>query len=250
MQRVAEEMLMRSVFIAGLVWMALAMALAARAVSPVPYPAPLDRVAQDGLCVTNGVIATLSGARLAIDSPSSRAVTRNIGYPSAEIHFRYLGPTKDSKPLASGELRRQIGIKLDAQDTCNLLYVMWHIEPNSRIAVSVKRNRGQHTHEQCGAHGYVNIKPAMSVQPVKIVPGDSHTLRADLLREELTVSADGAVVWRGTLGNQIEDLAGPVGLRTDNARFEFEYFAGGVNVPKEMAPGPSKYEHCQKSPGD
>ena len=241
---------MRTVFIAGPVWMAVALATAAHAISPAQHPVALDRVVQDGLCVTNGVIAALSGARLAIDSPSSRAVTRNIGYQSAEIRFRYLGPTKTSKPLASGELRRQIGIKLDAQDTCNLLYVMWHIEPDSRIAVSVKRNPGQHTHEQCGAHGYVNIKPAMSVQPAKIWPGDSHTLRADLLREALTVSADGAVVWRGTLGNQIEDLAGPVGLRTDNARFEFEYFAGAVNVPKEMAPGISRHEHCQKSPGD
>jgi hypothetical protein len=250
MQSVAEVMPMRSVFMAALVWMALAGTSVARAVSPVPYPGELDRVPLDGLCVTNGVISTLSDGRLAIDSPSSRAVARNIGYQSAEIRFRYLGPTQISKPLASGELRRQIGIKLDAQDTCNLLYVMWHIEPDSRIAVSVKRNPGQHAHEQCGAHGYVNIKPSVSIQPAKILSGDSHTLRADLQSEELTVSADGAVVWRGTLANQIGDLAGPVGLRTDNARFEFEYFARAVNVPEGMAPKPSKHEHCQKSPGD
>jgi hypothetical protein len=155
-----------------------------------------------------------------------------------------------SKPLASGELRRQIGIKLDAQDTCNLLYTMWHIEPDSRIAVSVKRNPGQRTHEQCGTHGYANIKPSVSIQPAKIVSGDSHTLRADLQRDELTVSADGAVVWRGALGNQIDNLAGPVGLQTDNARFEFEYFAGAVNLPEGMGREPSKHEHCQKSPGD
>jgi hypothetical protein len=241
---------MTPVFIAGLVWMAFAGASVARAVSPTSSPGKLERVPLHGLCITNGVISTLSDGRLAIDSPSSRAVARNIGYQSAEIRFRYLGPTQSSKPLASGELRRQIGIKLDAQDTCNLLYIMWHIEPDSRIAVSVKRNPGQRTHEQCGAHGYVNIKPSVSIQPAKIVSGDSHTLRADLQREELTVSADGAVVWRGMLGSQIDDLVGPVGLRTDNARFEFEYLAGAVNVPRGIGPEPSKHEHCEKSPGD
>ena len=233
---------MTSVLIAGLVGMAFTGSSVARAVSPVPYPGKLERVPLDGLCVTNGVISMLSGARLAIDSPSSRAVARNIGYQSAEIRFRYLGPTQPSKPLASGELRRQIGIKLDAQDTCNLLYIMWHIEPDSRIAVSVKRNPGQHTHEQCGAHGYVNIKPSVSIQPAKIVSGDSHTLRADLQREELTVSADGVVVWRGTLGDQIDDVTGPVGLRTDNARFEFEFFAGAGRAHSR--------DRCEPGQGD
>jgi hypothetical protein len=241
---------MTSLFITELMWMAIAGASVARAVSPVSSHGELDRVPLDGFCVTNGVISTLTGGMLAIDSPSSRAVALNIGYQSAEIRFRYLGPTQASKPLASGELRRQIGIKLDAQDTCNLLYIMWHIEPDSRIAVSVKRNPGQHTHEQCGAHGYVNIKPSVSIQPAKVVSGESHTLRADLQRDELTVAADGVVVWRGTLGNQIDDLSGPIGLRTDNARFEFEYFAGAVNLSKGMSREPSKHEHCQKSPGD
>ena len=177
-------------------------------------------------------------------------MARNVGDQSAEIRFRYLGPTQTSKPLASGELRRQIGIKLDAQDTCNLLYVMWHIEPDSRIAVSVKRNPGRHTHEQCGAHGYMSIKPSTSIQAAKVLSGDSHTLRADLKRDALTVTADGEVVWQGTLGNWIDDLAGPVGLRTDNARFEFEYFAGAVNVREGVATEPSKRIHCDKSPGD
>jgi hypothetical protein len=52
------------------------------------------------------------------------------------------------KPLASGELRRQIGLKLQAEDTCNLIYAIWHIEPDAMVAVSVKRNAGMHTHEQ------------------------------------------------------------------------------------------------------
>ena len=96
----------------------------------------------------------------------------------------------------------------------------------------------------------MTIKPSESIQAPKILSGVPHTLRADLKRDELTVSADGAVVWRGTLGNRVvNDLVGPVGLRTDNARFEFEYLAGTVNAPSGM-PGPATHLHCQASPGD
>src|ERR1700694_3385433 len=210
-------------FIAVLVWMVFAGASVARAVSPASSPGQLERVPLHGLCVTNGVISTLSDGRLAIDSPSSRAVARNIGYQSAEIRFRYLGPTQSSKPLASGELRRQIGIKLDAQDTCNLLYIMWHIEPDSRIAVSVKSNPGQHTHAQCHANGYTTIRPSGSLAVPRIRPGEAHTLRAELNGSELVVIAAGRPAWVGTVGGGLARIVGPVGLRTDNGRFEFEY---------------------------
>src|ERR1700694_5187511 len=74
-------------FIAVLVWMVFAGASVARAVSPASSPGQLERVPLHGLCVTNGVISTLSDGRLAIDSPSSRAVARNIGYQGAEIRM-------------------------------------------------------------------------------------------------------------------------------------------------------------------
>src|SRR5258708_3635120 len=72
----------------------------------------LQRIDRNNLCVTNGSVSALSSGWLAIDTPSSRAVVRaDAGHTAdqvAEIHFRYLGPTQTSKPLASGELRRQI----------------------------------------------------------------------------------------------------------------------------------------------
>ena len=65
-------------------------------------------------------------------------------------------------PLASGEMRRQFGLKLRAEDACNLVYAMWRIEPESKLVVSVKSNPGQHTSAQCGNRGYQNIKPLHS----------------------------------------------------------------------------------------
>ena len=214
-------------------------------------PAHLLRVSRDQLCVTNGEITTTANGRLAINTPSSRAVVRIPTAPGvAEIQFTYLGPSEGSKPLASGEMRRQIGLKLRAQDQCNLLYVMWHIEPDAKFGVSIKRNPGQYTHEQCDAHGYVTIRPRMSTTLPRVLPGESHTLRATLAGEDLTLTADDQVVWEGPIGNGIAGIDGPVGLRTDNARFEFDYY---VSPPIPGAPSQPVNEgtnRCEKSSDD
>ena len=204
--------------------------------------AALTRISLDDLHVTNGVVTALRNGALAIDTPSSRAVVRTAPVSgadqAAEIRFRYVGPSKADKPLASGELRRQIGLKLRAADSCNVVYVMWHIAPDSRIAVSVKRNAG-HSHAQCGARGYQSIAPQLQSAPRPIRIGEVHTLRADLRGRTLTVTADGELVWQGTLTSQ--PPAGPPGFRTDNARFVLEYFAGGLPSP-QAAPGSDCHE--------
>ena len=205
--------------------------------------ASFSRVDPRDLCVTNGAISIDPDGRIAIDTASSRAVLRLASMQAAEIRFRYLGPTAESKPLASGEMRRQAGLKLRAQDTCNLLYVMWHFEPDSRIGVSIKRNRGMHTHAECDAHGYTNIKPLHEVAVDRVVPGQSHTLRAELNGTALRVFADNRLAWEGDVGTTVNEFDGPVGLRTDNARIVFDYFARGVMAGAKPAP-------CHASPGD
>jgi hypothetical protein len=191
--------------------------------TPLPY-----RVERDQFTVTSGAIQARPAHRLSIDVPEVRAVLRSPTPPAAAIRFTYFGPTAGTKPLASGEVRRQLGLKLRAQDTCNVLYVMWHIEPDTKIAVSVKWNPGQRTHAQCGARGYANIRPRRAVPIPPILPGASRTLQAELRARDLTVRVDGAIVWDGTLPPEIADFDGPVGLRSDNAQFEFEYFVGGL----------------------
>jgi hypothetical protein len=186
---------------------------------------PLVRIDRSHLCVTNGVITTQDNGLLSIETPSSRAVVPGTVVQAAEIRFRYLGATAHSKPLASGELRRQIGLKLRAQDSCNLLYAMWHIESDSELAVLIKRNPGMQTHAQCGAKGYLPVKAVTTMTLAKVQPGELHTLHAQLRGEELTLVADGVPAWQGEVGMGVADFDGPVGLRTDNGRFELEYFA-------------------------
>src|SRR5256885_9993254 len=97
-------------------------------------------------CVPRGRIAP--GGRVSV--PKMRAVLPASDGNSAELRFTYFGPSEPEEPLASGLPRRQIGLKLRAQDPCNLVYVMWRIHPEARMVVSVKRNPGKHASRDCG----------------------------------------------------------------------------------------------------
>src|SRR5208337_1823287 len=109
---------------------------------------------------------------------------------------------------------------------------------------------GKHTHEECGARGYVDIKARSSVDLPKILPGESHTLRAELHGIDLILIADGRVVWEGTVGPGIAEFDGPVGFRTDNARFEFEYFAGSIPPGIQPKTLDERVNRCIPAPGD
>jgi hypothetical protein len=48
------------------------------------------------------------------------------------------------------EMRRQSGLKLRAQNGCNLVYAMWRSEPESKLGVSVTRNPGLNASSERG----------------------------------------------------------------------------------------------------
>jgi hypothetical protein len=175
-------------------------------------------VPRASLCITEGAIEELSGQTLSVNVSKMRAYMSALTPQLIEAHFTYLGPTEIDSPLGSGELRRQFGLKLRAQDACNLVYVMWRIEPESKLVVSVKSNPGQHTSAQCGNRGYRNIKPRHSAPVSALRSGDTHILRAEMDGAEMKVFADNALVWEGSVGQDVSGLDGPVGIRSDNAR--------------------------------
>jgi len=77
--------------------------------------------------VTRGHVDVLSDGRARVREPKMRAVVDASDGDAAELRFTYLGASDGDARLASGELRRQVGLKLRAADGCNLLYVMWRI---------------------------------------------------------------------------------------------------------------------------
>ena len=204
-------------------------------------------VRRDMLCVTEGAIGEAPGRRLSVGAPKMRAYVNTWTSQTVEASFTYLGSTGNEARLGSGELRRQFGLKLHAQDPCNLVYAMWRIEPESKLVVSVKTNPGQHTSAECANRGYRNIKP-LRTSPVPLLrPGESHTLRAEMNGQQLRVWADNALVWEGSLGPEALQFDGPVGIRSDNAKLELELQAGefpGAH-PMHVIPcksGPSESE--------
>jgi hypothetical protein len=196
------------------------------------FPSRLAPVAKANLCVTEGALEALPGQRLAVNVPKMRAYVNAYTQPVAEVRFTYLGSTGNEAPLASGEMRRQFGLKLRAQDACNLVYAMWRIEPESKLVVSVKSNPGQHTSAQCSNHGYQNIKPRRSSPVPTLSPGETHTLRAQMRGAEMEVFADNALVWEGPIGPEALAFDGPVGIRSDNARLQIDLQSGQpINQP-------------------
>ncbi|HYH94856.1 MAG TPA: hypothetical protein VD972_02720, partial [Hyalangium sp.] len=104
-------------------------------------------------------------------------------------------------------------------------YVMWRLAPKPGLVVSVKSNPGQHTSTACGNQGYATVRPHRRKPVPPIAPGVSHVLRAELEGQRLRVRVDGTLVWEGELPPEALAFQGPIGLRTDNGRFELELFA-------------------------
>jgi len=127
---------------------------------------------------------------------------------------------------------------------------MWRIEPESKLAVSVKRNPGMQTHEQCRNHGYTTVAGRQIGTPSKLRSGDLHTFRAELDAGKLTLIADGQLAWEGSVGVAATELEGPSGLRTDNAHVEFEYFTSFDNTASGSKAIQGAPRHCRPSPGD
>jgi len=185
-------------------------------------PAKPTTIDPDSLVVMSGHIIKHSSTKFLVRDNVRACLTQDSNDRNVEIAFTYQGPSTKMVPLTSGELRRQVGLKLRAQDTCNLLYVMWHIEPDQGIFVLVKSNPGLTKNDQCGDHGYLVVKPEMVTQPIPIKVNQERTLGAMLDDNKLSVYVDGTLVWSGILPPQAFQFDGPVGVRTDNINANIE----------------------------
>lgn len=177
------------------------------------------------VCPTNGKVQSLKDDELEVDSASSRAVMKTPDDTFGQIRFQYLGPTTEDVPFASGTMRRQVGIKLKAADSCNVIYAMWRIEPESDIIVTTKINPGKSKHSECGVKGYKLVEPIKTVPVSPIEKGQWRSMAASIDGSMLTVQVDGSEVWRGRLDAKALRLDGYSGFRTDNARVKMKFLA-------------------------
>jgi hypothetical protein len=198
----------------------------------------------DTWCVTKGNAAIGSS----VTEPTVRAVAMGTQGDAAALTFTYRGHTQKVRELASGQERRQLGLKLRAQNGCNLVYVMYRADEGAapKIDVSVKHNPGASTHADCGAGGYTKVKGSsdskLALVPV-LAAGDKHTLRAAIAGDELRAFIDDKLVWRGTLPDSARELVGPAGVRSDNLAYDLVAF----EAPKGPA---SATANCKTAEGD
>jgi len=168
-----------------------------------------------------------------------RAFVQPPTSPAADVRFTYNGPSVGSAPLGSGQLRRQFGLKLRAQDSCNLIYVMWRIAPRAQLVVSIKRNPGKHTHAQCGTKGYRNLKP----DRIDRDPRAAARRLASAARGATGSGLERSGRRRRSMGRQSwrskSVIRRPVGLRSDNVNVSFEMDAtenGGARKSHPVLP--------------
>jgi hypothetical protein len=195
----------------------LALARPAESASAPPF---VD-VPATAVCVTSGSVSK-EGGHLRVMERGMRGFVSGDHSNEAELVFRYIGPARKTDALANGELRMQVGLKLRAKDTCNVVYVMWHFSPDQRVAVSVKYNPAMETHAECGAMGYLDKKPKVAGTAPFVENGSTHALHARIDGSTLRVRADGVLVWEGDLGEAAFAFDGPVGVRTDNVQAEMQ----------------------------
>ena len=194
-----------------------------------PEEQPIDTPRSD-LRVSLGRISQTKSGYLTVVGPKERAVRTSGEHSNAVLQFRYRGPSETISLLDSGSFVRQIGLKMRAMNTCNLLYVMWRIKPTEEIYIAIKRNPGKSKYKECLSRGYLQLG-RVPLKPLGITAATqkAHRLGASVTetdgRYTCAVTIDGRRVWSDKIdAKHISDIKGPVGIRSDNGSFIFKLF--------------------------
>ena len=175
----------------------------------------VHEIADSSLCVTKGKLE-----KSQITAPTFRAVAPGEGGDAAQLQL-IARDAREHRALASGQLRRQVGLKLRAADACNLVYVMWRLDPKPMLEVSTKVNPGLRNTSECGTSGYTKVKPSYHLPALPaLLDGNKHVLRAEIAGDSLIAWVDDRVAWQGTLPADASTLAGSAGVRSDNLEVE------------------------------
>lgn len=167
------------------------------------------------ICVTKGQLSP--GNRVGV--PTFRAVAIGTSGEAIGLDFLFEGQSRQTRALASGQLRHQIGLKLRAQDGCNLVYAMWRLDPRPQLEVQLKYNPGARTHAECGARGYERLSPSYHGTMPAMQVGGRYSIDAQINQGELIAWINGQLVWRGYLPGEASYISGPSGIRSDNLAY-------------------------------
>ncbi len=198
----------------------------------------MHEIADTSLCVTKGKLA-----RSSIVAPTFRAVAPGQGGDAMQVKM-IVRESTEQRALASGQMRRQVGLKLRAADACNVVYAMWRLDPKPMLEVSTKINPGERNTSQCGTAGYTKVKPIYTAPLPELLDGKPHTLRAEIVGDSLAAWVDDTVAWAGSLPQGASELSGPAGLRSDNLEVEI------LGLAADERPGAASSATCTDQHSD
>lgn len=183
------------------------------------------------ICVTKGQLSPNNR----VEVPTFRAVMLGTSGEAMGLDFLFEGGSRQTRSLASGQLRHQVGIKLRAQDGCNLVYVMWRLDPRPQVEVQLKYNPGARTHAECGARGYTRLLPSYHGAVPTMQVGGRHSIDAQIAAGSLSTWIDGQLVWQGYLPGEAAYITGPSGIRSDNLAYTITAIRApaGLTTPTE-----------------
>lgn len=199
-------------------------------------------IKRDQVTVTSGDVFETAEGFFTQDGQTRATVHTGYWDNDIMLKFQYQGESLNDKPLASGVIRRQIGMKLANANPCNLLYIMWEMEPVKRISVFLKSNPGQDTSSECGVNGYTRLDSDEQYDTSNLEYAEDHETHRlmahltplrnsydktvnDYLHFQLNVFADFEQVFSKTIYNLPLEVRGPAGLRTDNGSFLFHFYS-------------------------
>jgi hypothetical protein len=187
------------------------------------------------LKVTKGIVTEIAPDEFLVETPSLRGTVSTQIDTIACLKFRYFGVTDKRDKSGDGYEHHQIGIQLLAKNSCNLLYVMWRLQPEE-LVIKVKHNPGQTKHSECGNHGYHTIDrmpyPGFQIdEPHELLASISDIDSANI---KLQVWIDQQVALQTQIDRALlHNTPGVPGIRSDNGKYQFQYlvnFHDSINI--------------------
>jgi hypothetical protein len=178
---------------------------------------------------TLGLLRNMPTGGYATASSKMRAKIEPFSDTHLAVRFVYQGPTEKHEKLSSGIMREQFGFFIRALNQCNGVYIMLRLGAQTELVVQSKLNPGKSTHAECEANGYKTIRPDVYFPlPHTIKSGDSFVLKTQVNEGLLEVFFDKTLLWKGQIPDKEFPNPGYAGLRSDNAKIDFDIVKDNV----------------------
>jgi hypothetical protein len=189
-----------------------------------------DKSCLENLCPTMGHFSKVPHSHFYKNESSQLRAYLHTDLPDAyqypfSLCFKEVEDVKEKIAFLSGELRKQIGIKLYARNSCNVLYIMWRMGDSPSLVISYKYNPQDQEHRECGNHGYTTLQhlpiPLSALKNKERSKYDYSQITVFMKQQTLHVYLNGLFFTQVNIPSFVILPQSPEGVRIDNGHFLF-----------------------------